>query len=138
MLIPQLSESANLATANQALCRDLSLLFTRLLTELERAIARSAGRPIAEEFEQRLNLYAAKHGWKVLTGLAHLTDLQEHVPEVDARMLANVLASYAQYARTLAGQILGEQLLLTTLVTFVNTLSPQAVELNRQYRIISV
>jgi hypothetical protein len=131
-----LSESADLETANQTLCGDLSLVFALLLAELERAIARSGGTPLAEEFEQRINHYAAQHGWRVLTGLAHLTDVRERVPEVDARILSTVYASYAQYARTLARQILGEQLLAATLASFVNTLPPHAAEINSRYRII--
>jgi hypothetical protein len=136
MLNSQLSEPVDLEIANQTLCGNLSLLFTLLLAELERAIARSGGTPLAEEFEQRINHYAAQHGWRVLTGLAHLTDVRERVPEVDARMLSTVYASYAQYARTLARQILGEQLLAVTLASFMNSLPPHVAELNSQSRII--
>jgi hypothetical protein len=63
MLNSQLSEPVDLEIANQTLCGNLSLLFTLLLAELERAIARSGGTPLAEEFEQRINHYAAQHGW---------------------------------------------------------------------------
>jgi hypothetical protein len=136
MLNSPLSESIDLETANQTLCGNLSLLFTLLLTELERAISRSAGKPLVAEFDQRVNHYAEQHGWKVLTGLTQLTDLREHVPEVDARMLATVYASYAKYARTLAAQILGEQLLTVTLASVVNNLPPHVAEINSRSRII--
>ena len=132
----QLNESANLETTNQALCGTLSLLFTLLLAELEQAMSRSGGKALGAEFERRMNLYAEQHGWRVLTGLAQLSDLRECVPEVDARMLATVFVSYAQYARTLAGQILGDQLLTTTLAACLKKLPPHVVEINRQYKII--
>jgi hypothetical protein len=137
-LILPLSESADHETVNQALCGNLSLLFTLLLTELTQAMSRSGGKALAEEFERRMNLYAAQHGWKVLTGLTQLSDLRECVPDVDARMLSTVYASYAQYARTLARQILGDQLLATTLASCVNKLPPHAAEINNQYRIICI
>jgi hypothetical protein len=136
MSIPQLNDPADLETTNQTLCGALSLLFTLLLAELEQAMSRSGGKALAEAFEQRMNLYAEQHGWSVLTGLIQLSDLRECVPEVDARMLSTVYASYAQYARTLARQILGEQLLTATLAACVNKLPPQVAEINNQYRII--
>jgi len=136
MSIPPLSKSADLETTNQTLCGNLSLLLTLLLAELAQAIARSGGKSLADEFEQRVDHYAEQHGWRALTGLAHLSDLRERVPEVDGRMLSTVYASYAQYARTLAGQILGEQLLTATLASCVNKLPPGAAEINRRYRII--
>ncbi|HTP11879.1 MAG TPA: hypothetical protein VMP08_26675, partial [Anaerolineae bacterium] len=114
MSIPQLNESPHLETANQTLCGTLSLLFALLLTELEQAVARSGGKALAAEFERRMNQYAEQHGWSVLTGLAHLSDVRECVPDVDARMLSSVYVSYAQYARKLAWQILGEQMLAST------------------------
>ena len=136
MSIPQLNEPANLETTNQTLCGTLSLLFTLLLAELEQAMSRSGGTALAEEFERRVNHYAEQHGWRVLTGLTQLSDLRECVPDVDAKMLSTVYASYAQCARTLARQILGEQLLTTTLAACVSKLPPHAAEIDRQYRII--
>ena len=91
---------------------------------------------LAEEFEQRINDYAGRHGWKALTGLAHLTDLKEIVPDVDGKMLSMVYASYAQHAQTLAGQILGDQLLTATLTSFVNHLPPHLAEINNRYGIV--
>jgi hypothetical protein len=136
MSIPPLSESANLETTNQTLCGNLSLLLTLLLAELAQAISRSGGKSLADEFEQRVDHYAEQHGWRALTGLTHLSDLRERVPEVDARMLSTVYASYAQYACTLAGQILGEQLLTATLASCVNKLPPAVAEINRRYKIV--
>jgi hypothetical protein len=136
MPIPQLNEAANLETANQTLCGTLSLLFTLLLAELEQAMSRSGGTALAEEFERRVNHYAEQHGWRVLTGLTQLSDLRERLPEVDAKMLSTVYVSYAQYACTLARQILGEQLLAATLVACVSKLPPHVAEINNRYRII--
>jgi hypothetical protein len=138
LLIPPLSESADVEAVNQALCGNLTLLFTLLFTELAQAMSRSGGKALAEEFERRMNLYAEQHGWRVFTGLTRLSDLRECVPDVDARMLSTVYASYAQYARTLARQILGDQLLATTLASCVSKLPPHAAEINNQYRIICI
>ncbi|HSD82517.1 MAG TPA: hypothetical protein VLG46_01585 [Anaerolineae bacterium] len=136
MLVSQLSESIDLEATNQTLCGDLSLILTSLLAAIEQAISRSGGKPLAEEFDHRVNDYAEQHGWRVLTGLIHLTDLRERVPEVDAKMLSTVYASYAQYARGLARQILGTQLLSTTLASVVNNLPPRIAEINNRYRVI--
>ena len=136
MSIPPLNEPTDLETANQALCGSLSLLFTVLLAELEQAMSRSGGKALAAEFERRMNQYAEQHGWRVLTGLAQLSDLRGCVPEVDARMLSTVYASYAQHARALARQILGDQLLTATLAACANKLPPPVAEINRQYGII--
>jgi hypothetical protein len=132
----QLSESTDLEATNQTLCGNLSLLLTLLLAHLAQAIARSGGKSLAEEFEQRVDRYAEQHGWRALTGLTHLSDLRGRVPEVDARMLSTVYASYAQYARTLAGQILGEQLLAATLASCVSQLPPAVAEINSRYKIV--
>jgi hypothetical protein len=136
MLIPHLSESAGPEAVNQTLCSNLSLLFTMFLTELERAISRSGGKLLAEEFEQRINDYAGRHGWRALTGLIQLTDLRERSPDVDGKMLSMVYASYAQHAQTLAGHILGEQLLTATLTSFVNHLPPHLAEINTCYGLV--
>lgn len=136
MLTPHLSEPTRLETANQTLCGNLSLLFTLLLAHLTQAISRGGGKSLATEFEQRMNHYAGQHGWRALTGLTDLTDLRGCVPEVNAQMLSTVYASYAQYARALAGQILGEQLLTTTIGSLLSDLPSHLLELNAQYHII--
>ena len=136
MLTSPLNKSAD--AANQTLCGTLSQLFTVLLTDLTQAVSRSGGVALAEEFEQRVNRYADQHGWKVLTGMARLSDVRDCVPEVDARMLSTVYASYAKYASTLARQILGEQLVTTTLASRVNSLPPHAAEINNRYGIICI
>jgi hypothetical protein len=124
------------ASANQVLCADLSLLFMQLLTRLMETIARTGGRPLATQFAQQLSLYAQQHGWSVLTGLRDLSELQQHTPDVDAKMLSSVYVAYAQYAQKLAGQILGEQLLKATLSVMVANLPPDLAQINAQYRII--
>jgi hypothetical protein len=124
------------ADTNQVLCADLSLLFTQLLTRLMEAIARTGGRPLANQFAQQLSLYAQQHGWSVLTGLRDLSELQQRIPDVDAKMLSSVYVAYAQYAQKLARQILGEQLLRATLTTMVANLPSDLAQINAQYRII--
>ena len=131
-----LSESPDTATANQVLCSDLSLLFSLLSTRLSEAIARTAGKPLADQFTQQLNQYAVQHGWNVLTGLPDLSELNRRVPTVDARMLSTVYQSYAKYAQTLARQVLGEQLLKVTLAGIVKGLPPHMLQLNEQHGII--
>jgi hypothetical protein len=138
MSIPHLNGPADLETVNQTLCGNLSLLFTLLLAGLTQAISRSGGKLLANEFEQRMNHYAEQHGWRALTGLTDLTDLRGCVPEVNAKMLSTVYASYGQYARTLAGQILGEQLLTTTIGALLSDLPPRLIELNAQYNIVRI
>ena len=135
---PHLNESTDPAAANQALCADLSLLFTLLITGLIGTISRTGGKPLADQYKQQLNRYAEQHGWSVLTGLAELTELRHSVPDVDAKTLLSVYRSYAQQAQMLAEQILGEQLLKSTVAAVWNRLPPQMVEVNARYRIISL
>lgn len=130
------TESSDPVVANQVQCVDLSLLFTLFVNQLSEVIAQTGGRPLADEFAQQLNRYAGQHGWSVLTGLTDLAELGHRAPEVDARMLASVFNSYAQYALGLARQILGEQLLKSTLATLLTSLPPKATQLNTHYKII--
>ena len=51
-------------------------------------------------------------------------------------MLSSVYVSYAQYAQKLARQILGEQLLKSTLATMLTNLPSDIAQLNTQYGII--
>jgi hypothetical protein len=131
-----LDEPLDPTGANQVLCADLSLLFTLFTTRLLEAIARTGGKPLADQFTQQLNFYARQHGWNVLTGLFSLTELRYRIPDVDAKILASVYVSYAQYAQKLARQILGEQLLKSTLTTMLMNLPPDIAQLNSQYGII--
>ena len=128
--------SADPTVANQALCADLTLLFTLLITGLASIIAHIGGRPLADQFEQQLNRFAAQHGWSVLTGLTDLNDLKQRVPSVDAKILLSVYRSYIAYARTLAGQVLGEQMLKSVLLALLNRLPARLADLNRHYKII--
>ena len=122
--------------ANQVVCADLSLLFTLFNTRLLEAIARTGGKPLADQFAQQLDSHARQHGWTVLTGLTSLAELRYRIPDVDARMLASVYVSYTQYAQKLARQILGEQLLKATLTTLLANLPPDIAQFNAQHRII--
>ncbi len=122
--------------ANQFLCAKLSMLFMLLLTALARAIAETGGTQLASQFEQQINRYAMQHGWAALTGLNSLTELKEYAPNVEAKMLAAVYLSYAQYARLLAGRILGQHVLTFTLMKLLNSLSPELAQLNAQHGII--
>ena len=124
------------AVANQVLCADLSLLFTVLITRLVDVISHTGGRPLADQFAQQLNRYAGQHGWSALTGLSDLNELKHRIPDVNAKMLSSVYLSYAQYAQGLARQILGEQLLKSTLTALLRGLSSQAAQVNTQYGII--
>jgi len=131
-----LTESPDPAVANQARCAELSQIFSLCVKRLSEAIAQTGGRPLADEFAQQINRYAGQHGWSVLTGLTDLAELNQCVPDVDARMLASVYSSYTQYAVGLACQILGAQLLNLTLTAILASLSPEAAQLNAQYRLI--
>ncbi len=122
--------------ANHVLCADLSLLFTLLNTRLLEAIARTGGKPLADQFTQQLDFYARQHGWNVLTGLTSLTELRHCIPDVDAKMLSSVYVSYARHAQKLARQILGEQLLKSTLTALLTNLPPDLAQFNTQYGII--
>jgi len=135
-LPPHPNGSSDLAATNQALCREMSALFMLLMTELINAVSRTAGRRLAKEFEQQLNLHAAQHAWSHLTGLAELTELRRRVPDVDAKVLFSVYVSYSQYAQLLAGRILGAQLLRSTLVGLADRLPPDLAEFNVRHRII--
>jgi hypothetical protein len=68
--------------------------------------------------------------------LADLGELRQRIPNVDAKMLSSVYLSYARYAQELARQILGEQLLKSTLTTMLANLPPDLDQLNTQYEII--
>jgi hypothetical protein len=129
-------EPLDSAGANQVLCADLSALFTLFITRLLEAIARTGGKPLADQFAQQLNLYAQQHGWSVLTGLADLTELRYRIPNVDAKVLSSVYCAYTQHAQKLARQILGEPLLKSTLATMLTNLPPDLAQLNSQYGII--
>lgn len=130
------NKMADPTVINQALCADLSVLFTSLAGELTRAIAQTGGKPLADQFDQQLNRFAAQHGWNVLTGLTSLSDLRQRVPDVDGRMLFSVYLSYTRYARALAGQILGEQMLKSVLVALLKRLPPNLIEINARYELI--
>jgi hypothetical protein len=132
-----LNESADSAAANQVLCADLSLLFTLYITRLLEAIARTGGRPLADQFAQQLNVYAQQHGWSVLTGLNDLNELRRRIPDVDAKVLSSVYLAYRQYAQKLARQILGEPLLKATLIAMLTNLPPDLAQINSQYRIVA-
>ena len=136
MQFSHLNAPPDSAATNQALCADLSLLFTLLITGLAGAIARTGGKPLADQFEHQLNHFAGQHGWSVLTGLTDLTELRRYTPDVDARMLLSVYQSYVRHARVLTGQILGEQMLKSVLVTLLNGLPPHLAEFNARYRLI--
>jgi hypothetical protein len=131
-----LDEPLDPTGANQVLCADLSLLFTLFITRLLEAVARTGGKPLADQFAQQLNFYARQHGWNVLTGLTSLTELRYRIPDVDAKILSSVYVSYGQYAQKLARQILGEQLLKSTLATMLMNLPPDIAQLNTHYGII--
>jgi len=124
------------AGANQVLCADLSLLFTLFITRLMEAIARTGGKPLADQFAQQLDLHARQHGWSVLTGLSDLNELRRRIPDVDAKVLSSVYLAYAQYAQKLARQILGEPLLKATLAATLTNLPPDLAQINSQYRIV--
>lgn len=131
-----LNESSDPAATNQALCADLSLLFTMFTTKLVEVIAHTGGKPLADQFAQQLNRYAVQHGWTALTGLTDLNELKHRIPDVNAKMLASVYLSYTQYAQGLARQVLGEQLLKSTMATLMANLPSRVVQLNVQYEII--
>ncbi|HTP06736.1 MAG TPA: hypothetical protein VMP08_00690 [Anaerolineae bacterium] len=131
-------EPLDAAGANQVLCADLSLLFTLYVTRLLEAIARTGGKPLADQFAQQLNLHARQHGWCVLTGLNDLNELRRRIPDVDARVLSSVYLAYAQYAQKLARQILGEPLLKATLTAMLENLPPDLAHINSQYRIVTL
>ena len=133
-----MKEPLDLSGANQVVCADLSLLFILFNTRLLEAIARTGGKPLADQFVQQLDSYARQHGWTVLTGLTSLTELRYRVPDVHAKMLASVYVSYTQYAQKLARQILGEQLLKSTLMTLLTNLPSDIAQLNTQYGIIRI
>jgi len=128
--------SADFAITNQILCAKLSLLLTLLLTTLTKTISQTGGTQLANQFEQQLNRYAAQHGWNALTGLTDLAELRQRVPDVEAKILLAVYLSYSRYARSLAGQILGERVLTSTLAKLLNSLSPELAQLNAQHEII--
>jgi hypothetical protein len=139
MSIPQSShtnESAAPVDANQALCVDLSLLFKTLLMGLRDAIAQTGGKPLSEQFTQQINRYAEQHGWQVLTGLSDLSELGQRIPDVDARMLLSVYRSYAREAQLLARQILGEQILKSTVATLLSHLPTRLTAINEQVALI--
>ena len=133
-----LNEPADSAGANQVLCADLSLLFTLFITRLMEAIARTGGKPLADQFAQQLNLYARQHGWSVLTGLGDLSELRRRIPDVDAKVLSSVYLAYAQYAQKLGRQILGEPLLKSTIAAMLTNLPPDLAQINSQYRIVAL
>ena len=131
-----LNESSEPTATNQAMCADLSLLFTMFTTKLVEVIAHTGGKPLADQFAQQLNRYAVQHGWTALTGLTDLNELKHRIPDVNAKMLASVYLSYTQYAQSLARQVLGEQLLKSTMATLLASLPSRVVQLNVQYEII--
>jgi hypothetical protein len=131
-----LEEPLDSAGANQVLCADLSVLFTLFVARLLEVVARTGGKPLADQFVQQINLHAQQHGWSVLTGMTDLAELRQRIPDVDARMLSSVYLSYAQHAQKLAQQILGEQLLKSTVAAMLTNLPPDLAKINSQYGII--
>jgi hypothetical protein len=124
------------AAANAVECTNLTLLFSALRAALAEAIGRTGGRGLAEEFETRLETYAREHAWSALTGLPDLKSLSRRMPEVDSRMLLTVYQDYSAYARQVAGKILGDQVLRTTLQEAIMQLPPGLAELNARSPLI--
>ena len=122
--------------ANQVLCADLSLLFKTLVMGLSDAIARTGGRLLSDQFTQQMNRYAGQHGWQVLTGLSNLNELGQRIPDVDSRMLLSVYRSYAREAQRLARQILGDNLLRSTVNAVLGLLPAHLAALNEQCGLI--
>ena len=54
-----LDEPLDPTGANQVVCADLSLLFTLFITRLLEVIARTGGKPLADQFVQQLNFLRA-------------------------------------------------------------------------------
>ena len=124
------------AAANAVECTNLTLLFRALSAALTDAIGRTGGRGLADEFEARIETYAQEHAWTALTGLPDLKALVRVVPEVDARMLLTVYLDYSACARQVAGKILGEQVLRTTLQDACMHLPPGLAEMNAKSPLI--
>lgn len=124
------------AAANVTECTNLTLLFRALQDALTEAIGRTGGRGLAQEFDQRLEVYAREHAWTALTGLPDLKAAAHRVPQVDARMLLNVYLDYSACARGMAGRILGDQILRTTLQQACLQLPPELAELNARSSLI--
>lgn len=124
------------AAANAVECTNLTRLFRVLQTALTDTIARTGGRGLAEEFDLRLEVHAREHAWTSLTGLPDLKSATHRVPDVDARILLNVYLDYSVYARGMAGRILGEQVLRTTLQEACLHLPPALAELNARTLLI--
>jgi hypothetical protein len=124
------------AAANAVECGNLAHLFGALRAALTEAIGRTGGRALAQEFDERLEVYAREHAWTALTGLPDLKAAVHRVPEVDARMLLNVYLDYSAYARAMAGRILGDQVLRTTLQEACLQLPPALAELNARSPLI--
>jgi len=124
------------AAANAAECTSLALLFGALRSALTEAIGRTGGRGLAQQFDERLEVYAREHAWTALTGLPDLKAAVHRVPEVDARMLLNVYQDYSAHAREMAGRILGDQVLRTTLQEACLHLPPGLAELNARSPLI--
>jgi hypothetical protein len=118
------------SAVNAIECANLTQLFSVLRAALAEAISRTGGHSLAEEFEARLEGYAREHAWTALTGLPDLKALARVVPEVDARMLLTVYLDYSACAQQMAGKILGEHLLRTTLQEARMHLPPGLAELN--------
>jgi hypothetical protein len=134
--IPRQPSGPLRAAANAAECTNLALLFAALRNALSEAIARTGGRSLAQEFDERLEVYAREHAWTALTGLPDLKAAAHRVPDVDARMLLNVYLDYSAYARGMASRILGDQILRTTLQEACLQLSPGLAELNARSPLI--
>jgi len=124
------------AAANVVECTNLTLLFSTLRHGLSETIGRTGGRGLSQEFDERLEVYAREHAWTALTGLPDLKAAIHRVPEVDARMLLNVYLDYSAFARGMAGRILGDQVLRTTLQEVCLQLPPGLAELNAKCLLI--
>jgi hypothetical protein len=137
MILPPSRHTGALPAAENAdECANLTLLFNRLRTELRGAIARTGGRSLAGEFDQRLETYAGEHAWHTLTGLPTLDALHARVPDIDSRMLLSVYQDYSSFARQIAGRLLGDQLQRSVLRSTYLQLPPSLAELNARCQMI--
>jgi len=137
MILPPSRHTGALPAAENAdECANLTLLFNRLRTELRGAIARTGGRALAIEFDQRLETYAGEHAWHALTGLPNLDALRGCVPDIDCRVLLSVYQDYSGYARQVAGRLLGDQLLRSVLRSACLKLPPNLAERNARTSLI--
>jgi len=115
--------------------QELHLLFSLFTTMLIGAVSRAGGIRVANQFEQQLNRYTRQAGWNFSTSPG---DMKQGPPDMSDQDLLAAYRASADYALSLAQQVLGERLTRSALAELTESLTPQLRLVREQYELFNL